>query len=126
MFESTARLRIREGELDGFKRQAAEIMRLARASDARPIRYDWFLSEDGTECEVWEAFTDADALLAHQRYVGEAKAQLFRDYVAGHTMTFYGKLSPALAGAMDAMGTEFTQFSFLQGLEVDVPQEVLA
>ena len=28
MFEMTARLKIREGELEGFKRQAAELMRL--------------------------------------------------------------------------------------------------
>ena len=126
MFESTARLTIRPGELDGFKRQAAEIMKLTREADSKPIRYDWFLSDDGTECEVWEAFPDADALLEHQRYIGQAKAELFREFVAAHTMTFYGEPSPALAGAMDAMGTDFTQFSFLQGLDAEVVEEVLA
>ena len=30
MYEVTARLKVREGELEGFKRQAAEMMRLAR------------------------------------------------------------------------------------------------
>jgi quinol monooxygenase YgiN len=126
MFESTARLTIRSGELEGFKRQAAEIMKLTREADAKPIRYDWFLSDDGTECEVWESFQDADALLEHQRYIGQAKAKLFREFVAAHTMTFYGEPSPALAGAMDAMGTDFTEFSFLQGLDADVVEEVLA
>src|SRR5262245_26752698 len=82
MFESTARLTLRPGELDGFKRQVAEIMQLTREADAKPIRYDWFLSEHGTECEVWEAFPDADALLEHQRYIGQAKAKLFREFVA--------------------------------------------
>jgi hypothetical protein len=31
MFEATARLTVREGELDGFKHQAAELMRQVEA-----------------------------------------------------------------------------------------------
>ena len=120
MFEVTARLKVREGELDGFKQQAAEIMRQTRERETRPLRYDWFLSDDGTECEVREAFVDADALLAHQRYVGEAKMKLFRDFTAGHQMTLYGEPSPALAGALEAMAVPYTRFSFFQGLDADI------
>ena len=65
MFEVMARLKIREGELKGFTLQAAEMMRLTRELDTKTLRYDWFLSEDGTECEVRETYADADALLAH-------------------------------------------------------------
>jgi quinol monooxygenase YgiN len=120
MFEATARLKIREGELEGFKQQAAEVMRQMRAQDEQPLRYDWFLSADGTECEVREAYVDADALLKHQHQVAGAKMKLFREFVAGHTMTFYGEVSPALAQALTAMGTPFTGFSFLQGLDTDI------
>jgi len=126
MFEATARLRIRDGRFEGFKQQVAEIVRQTKEKDDQPLRYDWFLSEDGTECEVREIYASADALLQQQQYVREAKAQLFEEFVAGHHMTFYGELSPALAGALDAMGTEFTQFSFFQGLDVEVPEEVPA
>ena len=120
MFEATARLKIRDGELEGFKQQVAEIVSLTRASDAKPLRYDWFISDDGTECEVREAYVDADALLTQQHRVGEAKMKLFRDYVAGHEMTFYGELSPALAGALEAMGASFVQCDFLQGLDGEI------
>ena len=65
MFEATAKLKIREGELDGFKQQAAELMRQMSRLDDGPLRYDWFLSDDGTECEVREAYESADALLEH-------------------------------------------------------------
>ena len=58
MFEVTARLKIRDGELDGFKQQAAEMMRLTRELDTGTLAYDWFLSEDGSECEVFEAYVD--------------------------------------------------------------------
>jgi len=120
IFEASARLTIRAGELEGFKHQVAEIMSKTQQQDAKPLRYDWFLSDDGTECEVREAYVDADALLEQQHRLGEAKAKLF-GFVAGHSMTFYGKPSPALAAALDAMGTTFKQFSFLQGLDSDLP-----
>jgi quinol monooxygenase YgiN len=120
VFEATARLRIRDGKLEGFKQQAAELVRQMRETDEPPLRYDWFLSDDGTECEVREAYVDADSLLRHQQKIAEAKMKLFREYVESHTMTFYGEPSPALAGALQAMGTTYTVFSFLQGLDADI------
>jgi quinol monooxygenase YgiN len=120
LFEASARLKIRDGELEEFKRQVAEIMRQTQQQDVKPLRYDWFLSDDGTECEVREAYVAADALLEQQHRIGEAKAKLFR-FVTDHTMTFYGEPSPALAAALEAMGTTFKQFSFLQGLDSDIP-----
>jgi quinol monooxygenase YgiN len=124
MFEATAHLKIREGELAGFKQHAGEVMRQMRQLDEQPLRYDWFLSADGTECEVREAYVDADALLAHQQTIAEAKMKLFCGFVADHTMTFYGEPSPALAGALKAMGTTYTTFSFLQGLDADIDVRV--
>jgi quinol monooxygenase YgiN len=103
MFEVTARLKVREGQLDGFMRQAAEMMRLTRELDTKTARYDWFLSEDGTECEVREAYVDADALIEHSQHIAEARNALFRDFADDHTITFYAEPSPALAKAMEAM-----------------------
>lgn len=118
-FEATALLKIRDGELEGFRRQAAAIMRLIEQQDQKPLRYDWFLSDDGTECEVREAYVDADALLAQQRQIREAKTALF-PFMAGHEMTFYSEPSPALLETMRALGATFAQFHFLQGLDTDI------
>jgi len=130
MFEVTARLKIREGALEGFKHQAAEMMRLTRELDTKTLRYDWFLSNDGTECEVREGYVDADGLLEHAQHVMEAREQLFRDYAYGHDMTLYGEPSPALAELMDRLAAvvPFHRYSFFQGLEADatVPDEVPA
>ena len=103
MFEVTARLRVRPGELEGFKQQAAEIMRLTAELDTKTVRYDWFLSEDETECEVREAYVDADALIEHSHHIAETRNRLFRDFADGHTITFYAEPSHALAKAMEAM-----------------------
>lgn len=118
-FEAAASLKIRSGQLDGFERQAAEVLRQMRAQDERPLRYDWFLRDDGTECEVREVYDSADALLEHQRPIAEAKTKLFREFVDGHTMAFYDEPSPALTHALNAMGTPYRRFSSFQRLEAD-------
>ena len=116
MFEVTARLRVRDDRLDEFRQQAAEVMRVAVDSPAKPFRYDWFLSDDGTLCEVREAYADADGVLQHQHHVAEAKIRLLQAFVADHQMSFYGETSPALAQAMAKMGITYRHFSFFQGL----------
>jgi hypothetical protein len=40
----TAHGTIREGKLEGFKRQAAEIIRQTKEKDTKTLRYDWFIS----------------------------------------------------------------------------------
>jgi quinol monooxygenase YgiN len=126
MFEATAHLKIRQGAFDGFRQQVTELVQQMNALEDPPLRYDWFLSDDGTECEVREAYADADALLGHQQLVAEAKMKLFSECVDSHRMTFYGPLSPALAGALQAMQTPYTAFSFLQGLDAGVLEGVPA
>jgi hypothetical protein len=113
---------VRDREREGFKRQAAEIMRVAREKDTKTLRYDWFLSDDGTECEVREGYVDADSLLEHADHVGEARAKLFRDFAYDHTMTFYGEPSPALAEAIEGLAgmVTFKQFSLFQAFDADV------
>ncbi len=43
------------------------------------------MSDDGTECEVREAYTDADALLEHGMNVAEARNKLFATTPTGIT-----------------------------------------
>jgi len=122
MFEVMARLKIREGQLAGFREQAAEMMRQTREKDTKTLRYDWFLSADGSECEVREGYVDADALIEHARNVFEARDELFRDFAYDHQMTIYGEPSPALAQLMEQLEAvvRFRRLTLLQGLEVDM------
>ena len=122
MFEVTARLKIRDGELEGFKKQAAEMMRLTREKDTKTLRYDWFLNDDGIQAEVHEGYVDADGLLEHAMHVAEARDQLFRDHAYDHDMTIYGEPSPALAELMQRLAghVEFNRYSMLQALDCDI------
>ena len=122
MFEVMARLKVREGALAEFKEQAAEMMRQTREKDTRTLRYDWFLSADGTECEVREGYVDADALIEHARNVAQARDTLFRNFAYDHEMTLYGEPSPALAQLMAQLKdvVPFRRLTLLQGLEADI------
>jgi quinol monooxygenase YgiN len=116
-FEVRARLKVRDGQLEGFKRQAAEVMRQAREKDTGTIAYDWFLSNDGTECEVREAYVDADALVEHAFNVREARDVLFAEFAYDHKMAFYGDPSPRLVELVNKVGVDATWFTPLQTLE---------
>jgi quinol monooxygenase YgiN len=116
-FEVRARLKVREGQLEGFKRQAAEMMRQTREKDTGTLAYDWFLSNDGTRCEVREAYVDADALVDHAFHVREARDVMFEEFAYDHTMTFFGQPSPRLVELVDKIGVNVTYYTLLQALE---------
>jgi quinol monooxygenase YgiN len=115
--EVSAHLTVRPGCLEGFKKQAAECIRITREQDTRTLRYDWFLSSDGTECEVREAYTGPEGLIEHNRHILEARTRLFRDYADNHFMTFYGEPTQALLGLLKAHPVGHKWFFFMQGLE---------
>jgi quinol monooxygenase YgiN len=116
-FEVRARLKVRDGQLEAFKRQAAEMMRQTREKDTGTLAYDWFLSNDGTECEVHEAYVDPDALAEHAFHVREAREALFATSAYDHKMAFYGDPSPRLLELVDKVGVDVTSFTLLQALE---------
>jgi len=116
-FEVRARLKVRDGQLEGFKRQAAEMMRQTREKDTGTLAYDWFLSNDGTECEVREAYVDADALVDHAFHVRQARDVMFGEFAYDHKMAFYGEPSPRLVELVNKIGVNVTYYTLLQALE---------
>lgn len=115
--EVHANVKIRPGQLEAFKAQAAEILRLVRELDTQTVRYDWFINEDGTECEVHEAYLSEEGLIEHTGHVMEARTRLFEQYAYDHRMTVYGEISPHLRDLFDQHAGGVSSYSFLQGLE---------
>ena len=99
------------------RKQAAELSRITQEKDTHTLRYDWFLSTDGTECEVREAYTGPEGLIEHNSHILEARTKLFKDYADNHFMTVYGEVSPPLLNLLKAHAVGFKWFSFLKGLE---------
>ena len=118
-FEVSAHMTVRPGQLEGFKKQAAECVRITKENDTHTLRYDWFLSSDGNECEVREAYTSPEGLIEHNRNILEARTKLFQDYADNHFMTVYGEPIPQLLDLVKAhqMEHQFKWFSFVKGLD---------
>ena len=115
--ELHAHLKIRPGQLEGFKAQAAEIMRITREQDTKTLRYDWFIKEDGTECEVHESYVNEEGLFEHNLHVMAAREVLFRDYAFDHKMTAFDEVSQKFRDVAIKHAGGITVYSFLQGLE---------
>jgi quinol monooxygenase YgiN len=116
-FELHAHLKIRPGQLEGFKAQAAELIRITQEQDTKTLRYDWFIKEDGTECEVHEAYVDEQGLFEHNMHIMEARAVLFRDYAFDHHMIAFGEVSQKFRDLTKKHADRITVYAFLQGLE---------
>ena len=117
LLELSAHMTVRSGCLEGFKKQAAELVRITQEKDTHTLRYDWFLSLDGTECEVREAYTGPEGLIEHNRHILDARTTLFKDYADNHFMTLYGEVSEPLLNLLKLHGVGYKWFSFLEGLK---------
>ncbi len=116
--EVSARMTVREGKLEGFKRQAAECIRQTNEKDTKTLRYDWFLNSDQTACEVSEVYESSEGLIEHRMHIGEALNALFKEFADGHAVTIYGDPSPQLVELVNAQkGVNVKWYSFLKGLE---------
>src|SRR5215469_5530582 len=112
----TTRMRVQTGRLEQFKRQALECIRQAVSKDIGILRYDWFISRDGTMCEVREAYSGADAFLLHRANLSEAVDRLLGEFVEEHVTTAYGEPSPQLVRLVDGLGSRVTWYSPFEGL----------
>jgi quinol monooxygenase YgiN len=115
--EVSARMTVRKGKLEEFKRQAAECIRQTKEKDTKTLRYDWFLSNDQTECEIRELYESAEGLVEHRMHIGEALDKLFTEFADDHAVCVYGEPSPELLEMAKRMPEgSVKRFSFLQGL----------
>jgi quinol monooxygenase YgiN len=112
-----ARVKVRPGQLEGFTTQAAEILRLAQDKDTQTLRYDWFLNQDKTECEVHEAYLREEGLIEHNQHVVPVRDAWFRDYAFDHRMSVYGEISANLSDLFNKHAGGVSKFTLAQGLE---------
>lgn len=122
--EVGAHMTVRPDQAEGFMKQAAEMLRLTREKDTRTLRYDWFISRDGTACEVREAYVDDEGLIEHNTNIEEARNVLFEQYADNHFMTAYSEPTPALLNLVrdTHMEAHFKFFFLLGGLEAPIAQ----
>jgi quinol monooxygenase YgiN len=116
--EVSAKMTIRKGKLEEFKQQAAECIRQTAEKDTKTLRYDWFLNEDETECEIRELYESAEGLVEHRMHIGEALDKLFSEFADDHAVSVYGEPSPKLLEMAKRMPPGSVKwYSFFRGLD---------
>jgi quinol monooxygenase YgiN len=87
--------------LAAFKEVAARLMAATR-TEAGNLQYDWFFSDDETQCVVREAYVDSDAVFVHSANVGELIGEM-GDIGGDMRVEAFGDLSDQLRDLMASM-----------------------
>ena len=66
-----ARMQLEQGQVEEFKRLAAELIATMRAEDTGTLQFEIFLSPDESECVIYERYRDSEAVIEHGGHVGE-------------------------------------------------------
>lgn len=103
--QAIAYLKIYEGKLDEFKSVADKCMQIVREKDTGTLQYDWFLSNDNSECQVIERYKDSDAVLDHMTNLGETLGELLS--LVDLSLTLYGNPSEKLMAATEGLEISF-------------------
>ena len=96
--QGTGRFKFHEGELEEFKRLAAQCMEIVRTKDTGTLQYDIYFNDDQSECVVHERYRDSEALVEHAAHLGDLnEAILATGFVSG---VLLGEPSAALRAMM--------------------------
>ncbi|MGF7154312.1 putative quinol monooxygenase [Novosphingobium gossypii] len=75
-FQAVVRFAIHRGKSEEFKRIAEDMIRLTREKDTGTVRFDIFVSGDGSEAVFYEEFVSLEARLEHLANMGENVAAM--------------------------------------------------
>ena len=99
-------IKTQRGKIIESKEAAAVQIKQVKEKDTGTLRTHWFLSSDGTECEIREADEDSGAVLKHQYNLRDLIMTIFGKFGTPYEVTIYGNPSTevsenARAGELD-------------------------
>ena len=97
---------VRDGQLDDFRSLMSEMVESTRA-EAGAQAYEWFLTEDGTTCHIYERYADSDAMMVHLGTFGSMFAERFLSCVEPTGFSVYGDPSDEVRGVLDGFGAVY-------------------
>ncbi len=103
---------VRDGTLDDAKALVSEMVEATR-DEPGALTYEYFLSDDGSTCHIYERYADSDATMAHLGNFGANFAERFMACFAPTSFSVYGPASAEVRGALEAFGA--THYKMLDG-----------
>ena len=107
--QGIGRFKFHEGELEEFKRLAAQCMEIVRAKDTGTLQYNIYFNDDQSKCIVLERYRDSEALIEHAAHLGDLGEAIFATgWVSGELL---GEPSAELRAKMVGSGVRlFTPY----------------
>jgi quinol monooxygenase YgiN len=68
----TGRFKLRDDELEQFKRLSVQLMETALSKDTGTVQYEIYFNDDQSECIVLERYRDSEALVEHAWHLGDS------------------------------------------------------
>lgn len=96
-------LAVRDGRLDDFTSLMNEMVESTRAEDGAQA-YEWFITEDGAACHIYERYADSDATMVHLGAFGSRFAERFLACVEPTGFSVYGDPSDDVRAVLDGFG----------------------
>jgi quinol monooxygenase YgiN len=97
-------LSIKEGELENLKNLIIEMSDATRSDEPGALIYEWFVSDDGKQCHIYERYSDCAALMIHLGNFGAKFADRFLAILTPQRMTVYGEPTDEVRTALAGFG----------------------
>ena len=95
--QGIARCKFHGGQLEEFKRLAAQAMEIVRNLDTGTLQFEISFNDDQSECIVLERYRDSQALIEHAEHFGDLSEAIIR------TGSFAGELIGEPSAELKAM-----------------------
>ncbi len=95
---------IKPGELDNFKALMEEMVEATQSTQPDTTIYEWFYSDDGSACHIYERYADSAATMIHLAAFGENFAERFLAAADVARLVVYGNPNEEVRGAVGGFG----------------------
>jgi hypothetical protein len=95
--------RIREGKLEEFKKEFAELVAVVEGNEPRMIAFNGYVNEDETEMSIVQLHPDADSMLLHMQVAREHITRGSEELLDTKDIQIYGTPNEAVMGMIQEL-----------------------
>ncbi|MEO8666679.1 MAG: antibiotic biosynthesis monooxygenase [Ignavibacteria bacterium] len=89
--------KVKEGQFVNLKTLMNEMVASAKANEPGTLNYEWFISDDGKYCHLYEHFKDSESAQNHMNSFVKNFAKRFMEALEIKNFNVYGSPSEELA-----------------------------
>jgi quinol monooxygenase YgiN len=88
-------LEVKPGQIDQLQSVMEEMAAVTQADEPGTLNYEWFLTDDGSACYIFERYANPDAAVVHSRTFPPELSRRAMAFLPTR-LTAYGKLTGAI------------------------------